>query len=121
MVVVDIAENFDVEVSKAFESLLIAARASNPGTDQAYLQRVFEYALRYHQGQCRRSGEPYILHPLAVAKILTEFQMGDEVLAAALLHDVVEDCGVSKEQIAGEFGAEIAQLVDGVTKLKHSD
>ncbi len=69
----------------------------------------------------RRSGEPYITHPLAVATILTELEMDDATLAAGLLHDVVEDCGVSRDQLAAEFGNEIADLVDGVTKLKLAD
>jgi GTP pyrophosphokinase len=71
--------------------------------------------------QTRRSGEPYILHPLAVATILTELHMNDSVLAAALLHDVIEDCGVTVDDLTVEFGGEIAQLVDGVTKLKLAD
>ena len=103
------------------ETLIEKARVYHPDTDADLLRRAYAYAAEKHEGQTRRSGEPYITHPLAVASILTELEMDDATLAAGLLHDVVEDCGVSREQIAEEFGEEIADLVDGVTKLKLAD
>ena len=103
------------------ETLIALAQVYHPTTDADLLRRAYAYAAEKHDGQTRRSGEPYITHPLAVATILTELEMDDATLVAGLLHDVVEDCGVSREQLAAEFGGEIADLVDGVTKLKLAD
>ena len=103
------------------ESILQKAALYHPNTDKDLLRRAYAYAAAKHEGQFRRSGEPYIMHPLAVSAILTELEMDDATLAAGLLHDVVEDCGVSRDQLAAEFGEEIADLVDGVTKLKLAD
>ena len=103
------------------QSLIDKARVYHPNTDADLLRRAYAYADEKHAGQTRRSGEPYITHPLAVAEILTELEMDDATLAAGLLHDVVEDCGVSRDELAKEFGDEIADLVDGVTKLKLAD
>lgn len=105
----------------SLETLIDAARRYHPDVDADLLRRAYAYAALKHEGQTRRSGEPYITHPLAVSTILTELEMDDATLAAGLLHDVVEDCAVSRDQIAAEFGAEIADLVDGVTKLKLAD
>ncbi|HHP51184.1 MAG TPA: bifunctional (p)ppGpp synthetase/guanosine-3',5'-bis(diphosphate) 3'-pyrophosphohydrolase [Moorella mulderi] len=85
--------------------------------DISLLDRAYQFALKAHQGQKRKSGEDYIVHPLNVAFILAELQLDMVTLAAALLHDVVEDTGVTLEDIKEEFGEEIALLVDGVTKL----
>ncbi len=89
----------------------------DPSVDGAWLTRVFEAADRAHEGQLRASGESYIAHPLAVADILADLEMDRATIAAALLHDVVEDTFLTNEQVAEQFGAEIAALVDGVTKL----
>lgn len=86
--------------------------------DALFIRRAFDYAENAHVGQLRRSGEPYITHPVAVAMILAELQLDATTLAAALLHDVVEDTKVTDEEIVRQFGAEVAALVDGVTKLK---
>lgn len=86
--------------------------------------RAYHYAERAHKGQFRRSGEPYITHPLAVANILTDMHMDHQSLMAAMLHDVIEDTDFSKVEIANEFGQEVAELVDGVSKIaqiKYSD
>jgi GTP diphosphokinase / guanosine-3',5'-bis(diphosphate) 3'-diphosphatase len=112
---------YDRVVQEDFENLLELARSYDPELDSTLIRRAFDYASLRHVHQTRRSGEPYILHPIAVATILTELQMHESVLAAALLHDVIEDCGVTVEDLTEEFGAEIAQLVDGVTKLKLAD
>ena len=103
------------------EELIARARTYHAGVDADLLRRAYAYAAEKHEGQSRRSGEPYITHPLAVSLILTELEMDDATLAAGLLHDVVEDCGVTRDQLAAEFGDEIADLVDGVTKLKLAD
>lgn len=79
--------------------------------------RAYEFSARAHAGQSRVSGEPYIQHPLAVAKILAEMRMDEKSIVAAILHDVIEDTEIPKEQIVEEFGHEVAELVDGVSKL----
>ena len=79
--------------------------------------RAYEFGARAHEGQHRLSGEPYIYHPLAVARILAEMRMDVNSIIAALLHDVIEDTQTAKEQLAQEFGEEVAELVDGVSKL----
>jgi GTP pyrophosphokinase len=86
--------------------------------DVEQIKRAYSYAEEAHRGQTRNSGEPYIIHPLAVANILADLQLDATTLTAALLHDVVEDTKVTDEEIVRLFGAEVAALVDGVTKLK---
>ena len=83
------------------------------------VSRAYYYAEKAHDGQVRRSGDPYITHPLAVARILSEMHMDHQSLMAALLHDVIEDTGLSKETLAEQFTDTIAELVDGVSKLTH--
>jgi guanosine-3',5'-bis(diphosphate) 3'-pyrophosphohydrolase len=97
--------------------LIESVHQYDPSADGAWLTRVYELADAAHQGQRRASGESYIEHPLAVAGVLAELEMDRETIAAALLHDVVEDTSVTSEEVAAQFGDEIAQLVDGVTKL----
>ena len=88
--------------------------------EQAQLvRRAYYYSEQAHYGQTRRSGEPYVTHPLAVASILARMHMDAQSLMAALLHDVIEDTGVNKEDISAQFGEEVAELVDGVSKLTH--
>ncbi|MCL5676454.1 MAG: bifunctional (p)ppGpp synthetase/guanosine-3',5'-bis(diphosphate) 3'-pyrophosphohydrolase [Firmicutes bacterium] len=89
----------------------------SPNADLEMVTRAFNVARLAHEGQLRESGEPYILHPLAVAGILADLEVDIVTIAAALLHDVVEDTGVTLQDIETQFGKEIAQLVDGVTKL----
>ncbi|MEY1660588.1 bifunctional GTP diphosphokinase/guanosine-3',5'-bis pyrophosphate 3'-pyrophosphohydrolase [Isoalcanivorax beigongshangi] len=83
----------------------------------AQVVRAYEFAERAHEGQYRRSGDPYITHPLAVANILTDMHMDHQSLMAAMLHDVIEDTGVSKEVLAEKFSPDVAELVDGVSKI----
>ncbi len=85
--------------------------------DIAQIERAYETARAAHAGQYRKSGEPYITHPLAVAKILAEWHLDPQALMAALLHDVVEDTHTTKGEIAREFGKAVAELVDGVSKI----
>ncbi|WP_035108154.1 RelA/SpoT family protein [Desulfovirgula thermocuniculi] len=89
----------------------------NPQADIALLNKAYRFAAQAHQGQKRISGEPYIHHPLAVARILADLEMDMQTLVAAFLHDVVEDTEVTLEEVKAEFGEEVALLVDGVTKL----
>jgi GTP pyrophosphokinase len=106
-----------VPVAPVLEPLLAIHRRSHPKVDARLLQRGYDRAEACHRGQLRKSGDPYITHPLAVATILAELGMDTTTLVAALLHDTVEDTGLSLEQISEEFGSDIAHLVDGVTKL----
>ena len=94
-----------------------ALRANHPKADVSLIERAYATAEKAHRGQMRKSGEPYITHPVAVATILAEVGMTSPTLAAALLHDTVEDTDYSLEQLTADFGPAIAQLVDGVTKL----
>ena len=91
--------------------------AINPKYDDTVIIKAYEIALRLHDGQFRKSGEPYIIHPIAVAKILAGFGMDNETVIAGLLHDVVEDTPYTREQLVEDFDEKIAALVDGVTKL----
>jgi len=104
-------------VSPAIEPVLQAVRTNHPKADLALLERAYGTAEKAHRGQKRRSGDPYITHPVAVATILAELGMTEPTIAAALLHDTVEDTDYSLDQLTREFGEEIAMLVDGVTKL----
>ncbi|NLA65168.1 MAG: bifunctional (p)ppGpp synthetase/guanosine-3',5'-bis(diphosphate) 3'-pyrophosphohydrolase [Leucobacter sp.] len=104
-------------VPDAVEKLLRTVRTSWPKADLSIIERAYTVAERAHRSQKRRSGEPYITHPIAVAQILAELGVAPVVIAAALLHDTVEDTDYSLEQLTQDFGAEIAMLVDGVTKL----
>ncbi len=98
--------------------LLQAYRDRHPKGDAAMIVKAYEMAVRAHQGQVRRSGEAFVTHPLAVATVLAGLGMDDITLAAALLHDAVEDTSVSLEEIEAGFGPVVAQIVDGVTKLE---
>jgi len=88
-----------------------------PGADLAVLERAYRFSERSHRGQQRASGEPYLSHPLEVASLLVTFKMDVTTVTAGLLHDVLEDTGATKAELEREFGKEIAELVDGVTKL----
>jgi len=99
------------------DELIKQASAYLPDDKVALVKAAYEFAARAHQGQVRKTGEPYLEHPLATAMILAEFHLDAETLAAALLHDVPEDCGVSLDEIEADFGPQVVKLVDGVTKL----
>ncbi|MFT4232258.1 MAG: bifunctional (p)ppGpp synthetase/guanosine-3',5'-bis(diphosphate) 3'-pyrophosphohydrolase [Leucobacter sp.] len=101
----------------AVDQLLRTVRSSYPRADLSVVERAYTVAERAHRGQKRRSGEPYITHPIAVAQILADLGVAPVVIAAALLHDTVEDTEYSLGQLTVDFGEEIAMLVDGVTKL----
>ncbi|MEM9725444.1 MAG: RelA/SpoT family protein, partial [Pseudomonadota bacterium] len=101
---------------RAFE-LIDMVRAYNAGADEALLDRAYVFAMKAHGAQTRANGEPYFNHPIEVAAILTELRLDDATIVTALLHDTIEDTDVTAEEISERFSPEIAQLVDGVTKL----
>ena len=104
-------------IQAVLEPLVATHRAAHPKADLKILQRAYDIAEEHHRGQLRKSGDPFITHPLAVATILAELGMDTTTLVAALLHDTVEDTGYSIEDVKRDFDAEVAHLVDGVTKL----
>ena len=101
----------------AVDRLIKTVRAHHPKADTALIERAYAAAERAHRGQQRKSGEPYITHPVAVAQILADLGIGAKTVAAALLHDTVEDTEYTLDLLRADFGDEIAMLVDGVTKL----
>ncbi|WP_426567115.1 RelA/SpoT family protein [Angustibacter sp. McL0619] len=103
--------------SPVLEPLLRAVRSTHPKADVSVIERAYAVAELAHRGQQRNSGDPYITHPLAVATILAELGMTEGTLAAALLHDTVEDTDYTLDTLRADFGDEVAMLVDGVTKL----
>lgn len=120
--VVSKADN--IKIMKEFESpehlyseLISSVRKYHPSDDISLIEKAYSIASKAHTGQVRKSGEAYIIHPLCVAIILAELELDKETIVAGLLHDVVEDTVMTDEEITHEFGAEVALLVDGVTKL----
>lgn len=101
----------------AVDTVMRTVRMHHPKADLSVIERAYTVAERAHEGQKRRSGEPYITHPIAVAQILADLGIGSKAVAAALLHDTVEDTAYTLDQLRADFGDEIAMLVDGVTKL----
>ena len=103
------------------KKLLTRAASYLPPDRVAFIKKAYEFAAIAHEGQLRLSGEPFIRHPLETALYLVDLNMDATTLAAALLHDVMEDCDVTKEELEREFNKEVASLVDGVTKLNRLD
>lgn len=101
----------------AVEDLIALVRNYNPKTNEKLIREAYAFGLAMHEGQFRHSGDPYFSHPVAVAALLTEQQLDDATIITALLHDTIEDTRASYSEISGRFGTEIADLVDGVTKL----
>ena len=101
----------------AVDTLIKTVRTHHPKVDLGVIERAYTAAERAHEGQVRRSGEPYITHPVAVAQILADLGIGPKTVAAALLHDTVEDTEYTLDEMRADFGDEIGMLVDGVTKL----
>lgn len=100
-----------------YQDLLDSIRKYHPSDDISGIQKAYEIASNAHRGQLRKSGEPYIIHPLCVAIILAELELDKESIIAGLLHDVVEDTVLTGDELKAQFGEEVALLVDGVTKL----
>ena len=100
-----------------YNDLIEKVKMYHPSSDLSDIERAYKVAKKAHEGQFRKSGEPYIIHPLCVAIILAELELDKESIIAGLLHDVVEDTVMTSEDVAKEFGDEVALLVDGVTKL----
>ena len=100
-----------------YDELINSVKKYHPSTDITMIEKAYRIAREAHEGQFRKSGEPYIIHPLSVALILADLELDKETIVAGLLHDVVEDTVMTSEEIRKEFGDEVELLVDGVTKL----
>ena len=111
-------DNF-TEPEELYQCLIARIREYHPSSDITMVEKAYAVAKKAHEGQLRKSGEPYIIHPLCVGLILTELKLDKESISAGLLHDVIEDTNMSLEELTGIFGEEVAFLVDGVTKLGH--
>ena len=104
-----------------FRDLQKTVAGNRPGEDLDIIKKAYEYAQAHHTGQTRASGEPYLVHPLEVAQVLAEMKLDASAIAAGLLHDSVEDTSVTIEDIEREFGAQVAHIVEGVTKISKID
>ncbi len=100
-----------------YELLIETVRRNRPTDDTEIIRKAWEFCLRYHRGQLRASGEPYVLHPLETAIVLAEMKLDSTAIAAGLLHDAVEDTPVTTPEITAQFGEQVAHIVEGVTKL----
>lgn len=100
-----------------YKELINSVLKYHPSTDISMIVKAYRVASEAHEGQKRKSGEPYIIHPLCVAIILADLELDKETIVAGLLHDAVEDTWMTYEEVEKEFGSEVALLVDGVTKL----
>ena len=100
------------------EKIIKKMKSNNSKSNSDLIKKAYDYAKANHKDQKRMSGEEYIIHPLSVAYILADLKLDDSTIASALLHDVVEDTEITHEDIVNEFGEEIAEMVEGVTKLR---
>ncbi len=107
------------EPEELYQDLVDMIHRYHPSADLSLIEKSYQTAYKAHEGQKRKSGEAYIIHPLCVAKILAELELDKETIAAGLLHDVLEDTIMTEEEMIAEFGEDVFQLVDGVTKLQH--
>ncbi len=104
-------------IEERFEALLQHVQANRPHEDISLIRKAWEFCVSHHEGQMRASGEPYIVHPLEVAEVLAEMKLDATAIAAALLHDAVEDTPATSEEIGQRFGDQVAHIVEGVTKI----
>jgi GTP pyrophosphokinase len=104
-------------IGERFDALLRQAQANRPNEDISLIRKAWEFCVSHHKGQTRASGEPYIVHPLEVAEVLVEMKLDATAVAAALLHDAVEDTQATSEEIGDKFGDQVAHIVEGVTKI----
>ena len=102
---------------KAFRELTEQIKSYNPNANFTVIEEAYNVAKKYHEGQMRLSGESFVSHPVEVAKILAELELNSKTIAAGIMHDVIEDTDATYEDIEGIFGAEIADMVEGVSKL----
>src|SRR5436309_10288474 len=100
-----------------FPELMRRMRESRPTDDLEIIRKAYEFSLKHHAGQTRASGEPYLIHPLEVAMVLTDLKLDSTAIAAGLLHDAIEDTPVTNNDIRREFGDQVAHIVEGVTKI----
>ena len=105
------------DLRERLEAMIQRVSGYNPGSDGERLRAAFDFGAAAHEGQIRRSGKPYITHTLTVAEILADLRLDDDTLVAALLHDVVEDTTIDLDEVRKLFGADVARMVDGVTKI----
>ena len=101
-----------------YRDLILRVQKYHPSDDTSLIEKAYHLAAKAHENQVRKSGEPYIIHPLCVAIVLADLEMDKETIAAGLLHDVIEDTIMTEEEISEQFGSDVALLVDGVTKLE---
>ena len=111
------ATDSESPIGHRFDGLLALVKKNRPTEDTAPIQKAWEFCVKYHEGQMRASGEPYIIHPLEVAEVLAEMKLDATAIAAGLLHDAVEDTPVTSAEIATAFGEQVAHIVEGVTKI----
>jgi len=105
-------------IGERFEALLRQVQANRPNEDISLIRKAWDFCVLHHEGQTRLSGEPYIVHPLEVAEVLVEMKLDATAIAAALLHDAVEDTPATSQEIAEGFGDQVAHIVEGVTKIE---
>src|SRR5205814_5893806 len=104
-----------------FRDLQRTVATNRPGDDLDIIKKAYDYAQTHHTGQTRASGEPFLIHPLEVAQVLAEMKLDSGAIAAGLLHDAIEDTEATREDIKKEFGEQIANIVEGVTKIDKID
>ncbi|MGA2219571.1 MAG: HD domain-containing protein [Terracidiphilus sp.] len=104
-------------IDQRIEALLRQVHANRPSEDTSLIRKAWHFCVKHHEGQMRASGEPYIIHPLEVAEVLAEMKLDATAIAAGLLHDSVEDTPATSEEVAREFGDQVAHIVEGVTKI----
>jgi GTP pyrophosphokinase len=113
----DSTTRLDPAIDQRFEGLIRQVQANRPSDDVSLIRKAWEFCVQHHKGQMRASGEPYIIHPLEVAEVLAEMKLDATAIAAALLHDAVEDTPATSEEIDASFGDQVAHIVEGVTKI----
>ncbi len=104
-------------IKERFDALLIRVKANRSNDDISLIRKAWDFCVKHHEGQMRASGEPYIIHPLEVAEVLSEMKLDSTAIAAGLLHDAVEDTSATNEEVEAQFGEQVAHIVDGVTKI----
>src|SRR5256885_6585223 len=104
-----------------FKQLLAKVAENRPQDDLEIIRKAYDFSLKHHQGQTRASGDPYLIHPLEVAMVLTDLKLDSTAIAAGLLHDAIEDTPVTDDDVRREFGDQVVHIVEGVTKIDKID